>query len=175
MWKSISLLTIYQRLLFSFHHREHLPSLKAFALYVFIFFSRELPFRLTYTPMGLFKLQFYAAQTMRNQWSALLGEDKGNEDEEEDGLKVRTNSFSLPFLLCSQGSIILCEVLNSSHSNGIGIHILCRFACEHDNLRKNCAIVVKLGESMYDHVKITWLHFGIKRSKVTGQLLPLIP
>ncbi|XP_011677134.1 cleft lip and palate transmembrane protein 1 homolog [Strongylocentrotus purpuratus] len=60
--------------------------------------TEELPFRLTYTPMGLFKLQFYAAQTMRNQWSALLGEDKGNEDEEEDGLKraiLETNPYLL--------------------------------------------------------------------------------
>lgn len=93
--------------------------------------------------MGLFKLQFYAAQTMRNQWSAILGEDKGNEDEEEDGLKVCTNSFSLPFLLCSQGRIILCEV-EQWYRYTYSIHIY-----------KNCAIVVKLGESMYDsHVKI---------------------
>ncbi|XP_071506264.1 putative lipid scramblase CLPTM1 [Diadema antillarum] len=57
-----------------------------------------LPLRLTYTPMGLFKLQFYAAQTMRNQWTMLLGEEQGNDDEEEDGLKraiLETNPYLL--------------------------------------------------------------------------------
>lgn len=57
---------------------------------IFFLFHRELTLELTFTPMSLMKLQFYAAQTMKNQWSTLLGEAGGQgDDEEEDGLKVR--------------------------------------------------------------------------------------
>ncbi|XP_071832660.1 putative lipid scramblase CLPTM1 isoform X2 [Apostichopus japonicus] len=59
----------------------------------------ELTLELTFTPMSLMKLQFYAAQTMKNQWSTLLGEAGGQgDDEEEDGLK-RAMLDTNPYLL----------------------------------------------------------------------------
>ncbi|PIK34009.1 putative cleft lip and palate transmembrane protein 1-like [Apostichopus japonicus] len=59
----------------------------------------ELTLELTFTPMSLMKLQFYAAQTMKNQWSTLLGEAGGQgDDEEEDGLKFDRNEMLFGFI-----------------------------------------------------------------------------
>lgn len=50
---------------------------------------RVLNFTLTYAPLSLFRWQLYAAQGMRNQWTAIFGEDYNAEtDEEQDSLKV---------------------------------------------------------------------------------------
>ena len=57
--------------------------------------SRRLPLTLTYTPISLFKLQFYAAQSMRNQWTMIMGDGGGGEDDDEqDSLKVGVSTQS---------------------------------------------------------------------------------
>lgn len=38
--------------------------------------------------MSLFKWQLYAAQGMRNKWVNMLGTDGGEEEEDQDSLKV---------------------------------------------------------------------------------------
>jgi len=35
----------------------------------------------------------YAAQSMRNKWTSILGQDMGDEDGDQDTLKVKTCSF----------------------------------------------------------------------------------
>ncbi|XP_038077792.1 cleft lip and palate transmembrane protein 1 homolog [Patiria miniata] len=60
----------------------------------------RLPLFLTYTPISLFKLQFYAAQSMRNQWTMILGDGGGGgeDDDEQDSLKramLETNPYLL--------------------------------------------------------------------------------
>lgn len=58
----------------------------------------ELTLELTFTPMSLMKLQFYAAQTMKSQWNMFLTEGGEGEDEEEDSLK-RAMLDTNPYLL----------------------------------------------------------------------------
>ncbi|ODN05589.1 Cleft lip and palate transmembrane protein 1 [Orchesella cincta] len=58
-----------------------------------------LPLTLTFQPLTLFKWQLYAAQSMRNQWSAsfLTGQDE-QDDDEQDTLKeafLETNHYLL--------------------------------------------------------------------------------
>ncbi|XP_072032721.1 putative lipid scramblase CLPTM1 [Amphiura filiformis] len=58
----------------------------------------QLLLTLTYTPISLLKLQFYAAQNMRNQWTMLLGDEAPDDDEEQDTLKramLETNPYLL--------------------------------------------------------------------------------
>ena len=40
--------------------------------------------------MSLFKWQLYAAQGMRNKWAGMLGQEAGEDDEDQDSLKVGT-------------------------------------------------------------------------------------
>jgi len=51
---------------------------------------RVLNLTLTFCPISLFKWQMYAAQSMRNKWTSMLGSDFGGEDsdEDQDSLKV---------------------------------------------------------------------------------------
>ena len=63
-------------------------------LHVNFLFLRRLPFTVTYTPVSLFKLQFYVAQSMRNQWTMIMGDSGGGEDDDEqDSLKVQIQSL----------------------------------------------------------------------------------
>lgn len=50
---------------------------------------RVLNLTLTYSPISLFKWQMYAAQSMRNKWTSMLGTDfMEDQDEDQDSLKV---------------------------------------------------------------------------------------
>ena len=45
---------------------------------------------LTYSPISLFRWQMYAAQSMRNKWTSVLGTDFADDsDEDQDSLKVQ--------------------------------------------------------------------------------------
>ncbi|CAL1530511.1 unnamed protein product [Lymnaea stagnalis] len=60
--------------------------------------TKILNLTLTYSPMSLFKWQMYAAQGMRNKWASMLGSDGGDEEEDQDSLKVAFLETS-PYLL----------------------------------------------------------------------------
>ncbi|PVD26713.1 hypothetical protein C0Q70_14391 [Pomacea canaliculata] len=54
---------------------------------------------LTYSPISLFKWQMYAAQSMRNKWTSMLGTDfMEDQDEDQDSLKTAFLETS-PYLL----------------------------------------------------------------------------
>ncbi|XP_033639266.1 cleft lip and palate transmembrane protein 1 homolog [Asterias rubens] len=59
----------------------------------------RLPLTLTYTPISLFKLQFYAAQSMRNQWTMIMGDGGGGEDDDEQDSLKRAMLETNPYLL----------------------------------------------------------------------------
>ena len=51
--------------------------------------ARVLNLTLTYSPISLFRWQMYAAQSMRNKWTSVLGTDLVEDnDEDQDSLKV---------------------------------------------------------------------------------------
>ncbi|XP_006817546.2 putative lipid scramblase CLPTM1, partial [Saccoglossus kowalevskii] len=58
-----------------------------------------LDLHLTFSPISLFKWQMYAAQSMRNKWTAILGDDMvEDDDEDQDSLKkafLETNHYLL--------------------------------------------------------------------------------
>ncbi|BFZ07705.1 hypothetical protein BsWGS_10743 [Bradybaena similaris] len=60
--------------------------------------TKFLNLTLTYSPMSLFKWQLYAAQGMRNKWVNMLGSDGGEEEEDQDSLKMAFLETS-PYLL----------------------------------------------------------------------------
>ncbi|XP_059156203.1 putative lipid scramblase CLPTM1 [Physella acuta] len=71
--------------------------------------TKNLNLSLTYSPMSLFKWQLYAAQGMRNKWINMLGSDGGEEEEDQDSLKVAFLETS-PYLL---GMTIIVSILHS--------------------------------------------------------------
>ncbi|XP_011154497.1 cleft lip and palate transmembrane protein 1 homolog [Harpegnathos saltator] len=72
--------------------------------------TKQLELRLTYQPLSLFKWQIYAAQSVRNKWTAsFMGEVSGEDDNDQDTLKetlLETN----PYLL---GLTIIVSILHS--------------------------------------------------------------
>lgn len=67
---------------------------------LFYTFGSTLPLTLTFQPLTLFKWQLYAAQSMRNQWTASASFMTGQEDDddEQDTLKeafLGTNPYLL--------------------------------------------------------------------------------
>ncbi|KAH3847763.1 putative lipid scramblase CLPTM1 [Dreissena polymorpha] len=59
---------------------------------------KELNLTLTYSPISLFRWQMYAAQSMRNKWTSMLGSDVGDDDQDQDSLKtafLETNPYLL--------------------------------------------------------------------------------
>lgn len=70
----------------------------------------ELQLSLTYQPLSLFKWQLYAAQAMKNKWTAnLLGDETEPSDDDQDSLKetlLETN----PYLL---GITVVISILHS--------------------------------------------------------------
>ncbi|XP_070577187.1 putative lipid scramblase CLPTM1 [Ptychodera flava] len=70
----------------------------------------KLPLSLTFSPISMIKWQMYAAQSMRNQWTQILGDDMVDDDEDDqDSLKkafLETN----PYLL---GLTIIVSIVHS--------------------------------------------------------------
>ncbi|KAK7104349.1 putative lipid scramblase CLPTM1 [Littorina saxatilis] len=65
---------------------------------------------LTYSPISLFKWQMYAAQSMRNKWTSMLGSDFADDsDEDQDSLKTAFLETS-PYLLAMT---IIVSILHS--------------------------------------------------------------
>ncbi|KAH9488723.1 Cleft lip and palate transmembrane protein 1 like protein [Bulinus truncatus] len=71
--------------------------------------TKSLNLTLTFSPMSLFKWQLYAAQGMRNKWVNMLGSDGGEDEEDQDSLKVAFLETS-PYLL---GLTIVVSILHS--------------------------------------------------------------
>ncbi|KAL8610919.1 Cleft lip and palate transmembrane protein 1 like protein [Nucella lapillus] len=72
--------------------------------------TKVLNLTLTYNPISLFKWQMYAAQSMRNKWTSMLGSDFAEDsDEDQDSLKTAFLETS-PYLL---GMTIVVSILHS--------------------------------------------------------------
>ncbi|XP_076464340.1 putative lipid scramblase CLPTM1 [Babylonia areolata] len=72
--------------------------------------TKVLNLTLTYNPISLFKWQMYAAQSMRNKWTSMLGNDFAEDsDEDQDSLKTAFLETS-PYLL---GLTIVVSILHS--------------------------------------------------------------
>ncbi|XP_005100873.1 cleft lip and palate transmembrane protein 1 homolog isoform X2 [Aplysia californica] len=71
--------------------------------------TKLLNLTVTYTPMSLFKWQLYAAQGMRNKWVNMLGSEAGDDEEDQDSLKMAFLETS-PYLL---GMTIVVSILHS--------------------------------------------------------------
>jgi len=92
---------------------------------------RVVPLTLTFQPLSMFKWQIYAAQSMRNQWSANFLAGQEDEDDDQDALKeamIETNPYllGLTFAISILHSIFeFLAFKNGSYSedsNGISVY-----------------------------------------------------
>lgn len=83
-------------------------------------------FHFTYQPLSLLKWQMYAAQSMRNKWSFIMGNDPNEQDDDEQDLLKETFLETSPILL---GLTFVVSIVHSffeflAHKNGKKISLL---------------------------------------------------
>lgn len=71
---------------------------------------KSLELRLTYQPLSMFRWQLYTAQSMRNKWTSILGQDAGEQDDDEQDIIKTTLLETSPILLA------LTVIVSITHS-----------------------------------------------------------